>query len=617
MNDKMTLNCRLNIKYDFIFNESSILILYNLLYESAIAGGKTMGIMKNNMSTNVRKLIIRYSPLLLLAVMLSFILSKLIVIGSEIISNSINVMISGEQIYMKELFLKMGMIIIISMIISFLQSFFSGIFGVRVQKECKNQIIEAVEKADCLLLNHTGSVLNKLTSDITDMGKLLSELLPEIIQYGVTIIVIGIAILKMNWIIFAGVIVILPISLFISNRIAVRLGALAKKRRGKYDELSNIALDSIGGIEIAKSYCIEKLLGKRVHEKAEEILKNEYARNRYQALANGLIMLIKWVPTIICSLIALAMVLNRTISIGELMAFIVLFNKIFNPMSELPFRIMDAKEMMISVKRIERLMSTEPEKSGNNEETKSNNTENVIELKSISFSYDMKTSNNNLENVSMFIRKGEKIALVGASGSGKSTLLKMLCGFIRAQNGVYNLYGHNIDEWNIDAARKYIAYVSQEIYLFPETIAENISYGDFYTDISRVKKVCKLAGIYDMIVALPEGFNTKLGERGITISGGERQRIAIARALYKDAPIIIMDEPTSALDEKTQEIVSRVIYQNKDKTVIVAAHRLSTIKNADRIYCFANGKISEAGKHDELMLQNGIYAELYGKEVLK
>ena len=285
-----------------------------------------MGIMKNNMSRNVRKLIIRYSPLLLLAVMLSFILSKLIVIGSEIISNSINVMISGEQIYMKELFLKMGIIIIISMIISFLQSFFSGIFGVRVQKECKNQIIEAVEKADCLLLNHTGSVLNKLTSDITDMGKLLSELLPEIIQYGVTIIVIGIAILKMNWIIFAGVIVILPISLFISNRIAVRLGVLAKKRRGKYDELSNIALDSIGGIEIAKSYCIEKLLGKRVHEKAEEILKNEYARNRYQALANGLIMLIKWVPTIICSLIALAMVLNRTISIGELMAFIVLFN---------------------------------------------------------------------------------------------------------------------------------------------------------------------------------------------------------------------------------------------------------------------------------------------------
>lgn len=583
-----------------------------------MVGGKTVGIMKNNnMSRNVRKLIVRYSPLLLLAVMLSFILSKLIVTGSEIISNSINVMISGEQIYMKELCLKMGMIIIISMIMSFLQSLFSGIFAVCVEKECKNQIIEAVEKADCLLFNHVGSVLNKLTSDITDMGKLLSELLPEIIQYGVIIIVIGIAILKMNWIIFAGVIVILPISLFISNKIATRLGALAKKRRGKYDELSNIALDSIGGIEIAKSYCIEKLLGQRIHEKAEEILKNEYARNRYQALANGLIMLIKWVPTIICSLIALAMVLNRTISIGELMAFMVLFNKIFNPMSELPFRIMDAKEMMISVERMERLICTKPEKSGCNEETISDNMKKVIELKNISFSYDAQTSNNNLENVSMLIERGEKIALVGASGAGKSTLLKLLCGFYKGQSGVYNLYGQNIDEWNIDAARKHIAYVSQDAYLFPETIAENVSYGDSHTDISRVKQACRLAGIYDMIMALPEGFYTKLGERGITISGGERQRIAIARALYKDAPIIIMDEPTSALDEETQEIVSRVIYQDKDKTVIVAAHRLSAIKNADRIYCFANGKIAEAGRHDELMVQNGIYAELYGKEVLK
>lgn len=583
-----------------------------------MVGGKSMESMKNNnISRNVRKLVVRYSPLLFLAVMLSLILSKLIVAGSEIISNAINAMISGENISIKELCLKMGMIIAISMIMSFLQSLFSGMFGVRVQKECKNQTIEAIEKADCVSFNHAGTVINKLTSDITDMEMLLSEILPEIIQHAVTIIVISIAILKMNCIIFAGVIVILPISLFISNKIATRLGTLAKKRKGKYDELSDIALDSMEGIEIAKSYCIEKLLGQRIHEKAEEILKNEYSRNRYQALANGLTMLIKWVPTIICSLIALALVLNRTISIGELMAFIVLFNKIFNPVSELPFRIMDAKEIMISVKRIERLMCTKPEKSGSYEETVSGNTENVIELNNITFSYDTQTANNILENVSMVIERGEKIALVGASGAGKSTLLKLLCGFIRAQSGVYHLYGHNFDKWNIAAARKEIAYVSQDAYLFPETIAENVSYGDSHTDISRVKQACRLAGIYDMIMALPEGFYTKLGERGITISGGERQRIVIARALYKDAPIILMDEPTSALDEKTQEIVSRVIYQDKSKTVIVAAHRLSTIKNTDRIYCFTNGKIAEAGKHDELMVQNGIYAELYGKEVLK
>ena len=546
-----------------------------------------MGIMKNNMSTNVRKLIIRYSPLLLLAVMLSFILSKLIVIGSEIISNSINVMISGEQIYMKELFLKMGMIIIISMIISFLQSFFSGIFGVRVQKECKNQIIEAVEKADCLLLNHTGSVLNKLTSDITDMGKLLSELLPEIIQYGVTIIVIGIAILKMNWIIFAGVIVILPISLFISNRIAVRLGALAKKRRGKYDELSNIALDSIGGIEIAKSYCIEKLLGKRVHEKAEEILKNEYARNRYQALANGLIMLIKWVPTIICSLIALAMVLNRTISIGELMAFIVLFNKIFNPMSELPFRIMDAKEMMISVKRIERLMSTEPEKSGNNEETKSNNTENVIELKSISFSYDMKTSNNNLENVSMFIRKGEKIALVGASGSGKSTLLKVVAGVMKPTKGKVLVGGNICPMIELGAGFDLDLNARENIYLNGAVMGYSKDFID-----SKYQEIVDFSELHDFLEVPVRNF-----------SSGMIARLAFSVATIVEPEILIVDEILSVGDlnfQKKSENKMRSLISG-GTTVLYVSHSIESIKSlCDKVVWLEHGKVIQVGTAEKV-----------------
>ncbi len=196
------------------------------------------------------------------------------------------------------------------------------------------------------------------------MGTLLSEILPDILQYTVSIITISVALIKMNWLIFAGIIVTFPVVIFSSEIIAKRINELAKKRRGKYDELADIALDNIEGIEVAKAYGIEEILDRRVRLKADEILKNEYSRNRYQALANGLVLTIKWVPSIICSLIVLFLVLKNVITVGELMTFLVLFGKISSPLSELPFRVIDAREMMISVKRIEALIATPKEAIG-------------------------------------------------------------------------------------------------------------------------------------------------------------------------------------------------------------------------------------------------------------
>lgn len=570
--------------------------------------------MKNK---NVLKtIIVKNIFLFILAAVLSFILSELVVKGSQIISNSINTMLSDESVDIKSLVIKTGIIILAAMFVSFFRSICNELFSIRVQRECKNVTIEAIEKAEySFFQNSAGAVINKLTSDINDMGKLLSEILPEILQYTVTIIIVSVAIVRMNLIIFAGIIIIFPASLFFSNKIADRINDLAKKRRGKYDELSSIALDNIEGIEIAKAYGIENLLGQRVENKSDEILKNEYARNRYQALANGLTLLIKWIPTIICSLITLTLVLKNIITIGELMAFLVLLGKISNPISELPFRIIDGREMMISVKRIQNLINIPKEHSGEYLGKNIKSQQTFIQLKDVSFSYTGEETARVLTNVSMTINKGENVAIVGASGAGKSTLLNVLCGFVRNTSGVYTLYGHDFKEWNIDAARKQIAYVSQDSYLFPGTVAENVAYGDKDIDMLRVEDACKKAGIYETINTLPDKFDTEVGERGGKLSGGERQRISIARALYKNAPIILLDEPTSALDEETQAFVNRMIYEDKDKTVIVIAHRLSTIKNADRIYCMQDGEIVENGSHNELMKKNGVYATLYGREV--
>lgn len=446
------------------------------------------------------------------------------------------------------------------------------------------------------------------------MNKLLSEIVPDIISYFITIVTVGISIFNIEWRIFAGVIIAFPLIMPISNVIAKRINELAKSRKGRYDELTEIATDNIAGIEVCRIYGLEEHLGKRIDVKSNEILQNEYARNAYQALANFATRILRWVPSIICSLIALALVRNNIMTVGQLMAFVILFGKITPPLCELPFRIIDAREMLISVERINSIINVQQENTGSYADVEFEQRGHVIKCNGITFSYN--TVNNVLDNVNLEVSAGEKIAIVGGSGSGKTTLLKILCGFEQPQAGGYELYEHDFSEWDINDARKLISFVPQDIFLFPGTIVDNVALGSEVANLeAKMKKVisaCRKAEIHERIIEFPNGYETLVGKGGVTLSGGEKQRLAIARALYKDAPIILMDEPTSALDEETEQIICDTLTDKcSSKTMIIIAHRLSTIKNADRIYVMNYGTIVESGTHEELIARQGVYAMLY------
>lgn len=236
----------------------------------------------------------------------------------------------------------------------------------------------------------------------------------------------------------------------------------------------------------------------------------------------------------------------------------------------------------------------------------------VVSFEHLTFGYN--EENTVLKEISFQVGQGETVAIVGASGGGKSTIFKLLCGFNEPGEhaGTVQLFGKNLTDWNLTSLRSHISMVSQEPSLFPATIAENIGYGRLEATRKEIVEAAKAAHAHDFIVQLPEGYETLLSERGGGLSGGQKQRISIARALLKNAPLLLLDEPTSALDSQSEaqvQIAMNAAMQNR--TVLVIAHRLSTVRQANRIIVLDQGSIVESGTHEELLGREGVYRKLY------
>ncbi|MCG8639114.1 MAG: ATP-binding cassette domain-containing protein, partial [Desulfobacterales bacterium] len=216
---------------------------------------------------------------------------------------------------------------------------------------------------------------------------------------------------------------------------------------------------------------------------------------------------------------------------------------------------------------------------------------------------------------SLLVTSSGIINFVGASGTGKSTIISLICGFFKLQTGSLKIFGQELSKWEISSLRSLISVVSQDIFLFPTSIAENIGYGRLGASEAEIIRASKLAGSHDFIKKMPESYNTLIGERGIKLSGGERQRISLARAILKDTPIFLLDEPTSALDSESEALVKNALTcLAPDCTVVVIAHRLSTIKWADQILVLDQGKIVECGTHAKLLKNEGIYFNLFSEQ---
>jgi ABC-type multidrug transport system fused ATPase/permease subunit len=343
-------------------------------------------------------------------------------------------------------------------------------------------------------------------------------------------------------------------------------------------------------------------------------LENTLKSQKRTAITNPLQVVIRWVPLVSCAIYGGYMAYDGKITAGSLLAFILLLNYVLDPLASFPYMLGDIKVSVTSVNRIREILEQPIERSGIESKVEASNI--AVKLENVCFNYN--ASVDVLKNISFDIAQNTSVAIVGSSGSGKTTLFKLLCGFYTPTSGSIELYDKKLEQLDINFARELFSLVSQDVYLFPVSVAENISYGNINATMDQIMRAAKLANAEEFILKLPEGYNTLVGERGIKLSGGQRQRIAIARAFLKNSPILLLDEPTSALDLQSEALVQEALDRfMKDRTVIIIAHRLSTIKSVNQILVMDKGSIVEKGTHDELMAYDSVYSKLYSKQLIE
>lgn len=559
---------------------------------------------------------VKHGKWLLLCLAAAFLFNGILIRGNAMIASVVDTVLVGESIVFKALIIRLLGMALLGGIFAFLCSFSQSNFAAELQNDFKNVAAAKVIKLEYRYFDKegSGSVLNKFVSDINEVGRLLSETLPECLINMITFITITLYMFSMDVKLTLVVLFTYPIMLTVSNYVSKKLMALAKTRKAQLDERTEIAFDGINGVAIGRSYNLLEPISKRLFVVIDQIFKNEERRTRLSSASYVLNGVISWLPTIGCYVFALLEVIEGAITVGEMLVFVALLEKVTRAIGEFPFYLNDFREMSVSIKRLKEICMQPDEASGELEISESStDCDSIISFNEVAFSYDEERYI--FESLTFDVHKGNTVAFVGGSGQGKSTIFRILCGFYHPQKGIYKLYGKDFKEWKIESVRKEIALVSQNAFLFPESIEKNISYGRPDATREEVITACKMANIHDFIIGLPEGYDTIVGERGSRVSGGERQRIAIARAFLKNAPILLLDEPTSAVDVKTEEMIQEAIERiSKDRTVLIIAHRLSTIQKADEILVLEQGRLVECGRHEELLMKNGIYATLYGKE---
>ncbi len=518
------------------------------------------------------------------------------------------------QMY-KTFFLIMGAVVVSYLfrsLLNFIVAYYGHIFGVRVEADIRRDLFRHMQTLsfDFYDRNRTGKLMSRLTTDLFEVVELAHHGPEDLLTSLLTIIGALIVMGSIQWQLALVVLLMIPVFLALVMSMRRRMGKASAAAKETTGHINQEIESSLSGARTAKAFANEQAESNRF-DAANAIFKTA-KREFYKAMG----MFHSSIEFFLCSLNVVVIgvggyhVMQGNMDYPDLVTFCLYITSFVSPMRKLANFSELFANGFAGLRRFADIMRMEPTVQDKPDAADLENVQGAISVENVSFAYDGDLDV--LHDVSLEVAPGETIAIVGPSGGGKTTLCQLIPRFYDVTTGAIRIDGKDIRDVTQDSIHRNIGIVQQEVFLFADTIFENIRYGKPDATMEEVIEAAKKADIYEDILAMPQGFETYVGERGTLLSGGQKQRVAIARIFLKNPPILILDEATSALDSVTEAKIQRAFDAlSQGRTTLIIAHRLSTIRAAKRIVSIADGVIAECGSHEELISRDGIYAKLY------
>ncbi|MDI6744654.1 MAG: ABC transporter ATP-binding protein [Thermodesulfovibrionales bacterium] len=495
-------------------------------------------------------------------------------------------------------------------IFSFFQSYLMRSTGAKIVRDIRDNLYRHATSLPMSFFgkDSTGAMISRIVNDAGSIQGLLAYTIKDLFVETCTIIVLVSVAMYMRWDLTLIAIIILPLVLYTVSRLGKRLKKVSMRVQEKISRITEILSETFSGIKIIKAFNREEEEIARFKRNNHDYYRELMRSTRIIEATSLMMDIVAGVGIAFVIWYGGSLVVAKTITPGAFFSFLTAIFMIYTPARRLVGVNNSLQQAKAPLERIDSVLAESKEKSGE-KELKGINRE--IVFSNVSFRYE-NTKDDALDDISMKVEKGEIIALVGRSGAGKTTFADLLSRFYTPVQGAIYIDGVNISEVTLKSLRQLIGIVSQDIILFNDTVRANIAFGRKGATEQEIADAAKAAFAHDFILALPHGYDTVIGERGIRLSGGQKQRLSIARAILKNPPILVLDEATSSLDTASEMMVQKALETLMEgRTTFVIAHRLSTVRNADRIIVFDKGRIVESGTHDELLTANGLYKKLY------